>query len=300
MASCEAPDTGRLPPPVKRTSLLTVAFLAGVAPVAAAQAAVVETATVSRSVSVAPDAARSLTLSCPAGFLALSGAARSGFTTLTESFPRSGTRQWTFRFASRGNRHRAGALLRCVRLDLPVGVGGVTLRVGSAFKGDIEVAPGATRRVRVDCPGGQIPTGWGLRRGRAAVSVAAAVPTAGGWVFDLENRGRSRAETTAYVRCLAPVQRARSGQVHRFSIRTRTHVDRGPTRTTSHSCPAGEFSVATGVALSPAQDIFLTATYPDGKRGGRWSFRRAGASSTVETSLLCLDRSTGFRQRRPR
>ena len=283
---------------MKKLSLLTLVCCAGAAPVA--EAAVVRTSSVSRSITVAPGTERTLTLSCRGTSVALSGAARSGLDTLTGSFPRFGTRRWTFRFAAGDRARRASAVLRCVRLDLPKGVRRVRLRVGTALQRDVDVAAGATQGVTVVCPFGAVPTGWGFQRVKAddSLSVAAVVAKASGWRFTFENRGSSGAKVDPYIRCLDPVQRARGGRTHRFSIRTASFTDSigpGSDSSAGHACRDGEFSLATGVALPPAEDIFLTGTHPGGKRRGRWSFRQPGATSTVDTTLRCLDRGTTFR-----
>jgi len=172
--------------------------------------------------------------------------------------------------------------------------------VGSALQRDVDVAAGATQDVTVDCPFGQVPTGWGLERARAraSLSVAAVVAKRSGWRFTFENRGRSGAKVNPHIRCLDVTQRARSGQTHRFRIRTASFTDsigRGVNRRAGHACRDGEFSLATGVSLPPADGIFLTGTHPAGRRGGRWSFRQPGATSSVDTTLRCLDLSTTFR-----
>jgi hypothetical protein len=52
--------------------------------------------------------------------------------------------------------------------------------------------------------------------------------------------------------------------------------------------------VATGVSLPPTDDLVLTGTGPTGERGARWSFANGRGAATVQTSLICLARTTGF------
>ena len=259
---------------------LPVAVLALLA-AAPAQAALIETPTVTRSATVSPDAPRSLTLTCPSPAVAVSGAVTSGLRTLRASFPRRDTNGWIFRFASPAGTRNVTALLRCVRLNLPSGLSGVRLEVGSAFKGRIRIEPGATRRIAVSCPAGQFPTGWGIERNEA-LAVAAAVPSSDGWVFRIENTGASAALVAAHIRCMARTQRASNGMTHRFAWRTRD----------GRACRREESSLATGVSLDPAAGTLLTGTYPLGERRGRWNVRGSGS---VKTMLLCLARNTSFR-----
>ncbi len=286
---------------MKKLSIFALCLTAALAGPAAAeaQAPLVEMLTVSESITVTADAPRSLTLGCPGTSVAVSGSVTTGLGTLTDSIPRRGASHWTFRFTSPGGSHEVTGVLRCVRLNLPGGVDGVRLVVGSAVEPGVLVAAGKTERVAVGCPADQVPTGWGFKRisGGNSIAVTAAAPSQAGWVFKLENRGSSAARVTPRIRCLASTQRASSGQRHSFSLRAASFVDRidaGANEAEAHACRATEYSLSTGVSLDSADDILLKGTYPAGLRGGRWSFRQANGQSTVKTTLLCLASDTSF------
>jgi hypothetical protein len=267
-------------------------FVLAAVPGSAAAAPAVDPASVSRSVVVPSGATRTLTLSCPGTAVALHGAASSELG--TDSIPGSNPQRWTFRFTSEAGdpRRRVRALVRCVALRVPAGIGDVRLVVGTARRNDVFVVAGATRRVALTCAPGMVPTGWGLERGSAgrAMAVAAASPTRRGFVFQLENTGDVGASATPRIRCLDRTQRAEGGATHTFATRVASFDVTGSA--SRRLCRRGEYSVSAGVSLDPADDVILRRATPTGERGGVWRFS-GGAAAT--TSLVCLARRTGFR-----
>jgi len=268
------------------TRAAALGALAAAALPAAAQARVVEPVWVTGHASVAPSQTKSITLKCPARAVALNGAARNA----ASSIPAIDARRWTFRFIRSGS-----AVLRCVRLRLPHTVQRVSLVVGTVFEPVFEVPPGFTQTVAVKCQSGEVPTGWGLERRTDdnGLSIAGAVPTRHGWLFAVKNTGPIGAAGSLAVRCLERKQRARTGQRHVFSTRVASFTERiDGGGTASRSCAANEYSVATG--LSPAGGLVLTGTTLSGERDGEWSFSSAGGTTSVQTNLICLARTTGF------
>jgi hypothetical protein len=261
-------------------------------PGSAAAAPAVDPGSVSRSVIVPAGATRTLTLSCPGSAVALHGAASSELG--TDSIPSSNPQRWTFRLASgpAGPRRRVGAVVRCVRLRVPAGIGDVQLVVGTVRLPHVFVVAGATRRVALTCAPGMVPTGWGLEQGSAGrpIAIAAASPTRRGFVFKLENTGNVGASATPRIRCLDRTQRAEGGETHSFATRVASFEVTGSA--TRQLCRRGEYSVSAGASLDPAGDVVLTRATPTGERGGIWRFS-SGAAAT--TSLVCLARRTGFR-----
>jgi hypothetical protein len=268
-----------------------LAFAATAAVLVAAGLPAVASAKLVRPISVTGSTqSGSLKLKCPPRAVALNAASTSAHAA-DDSVPSPFARGWTLRFGAGGG----SGVLRCVRLQLPAGVDGVSLAVETNIEPVSEVAPGALQTVAMKCSHGMVPTGWGLERAGAdnGLSIAAAVPGAHGWTFTFENTGASGAAATLYTRCLERRQRAETGQVHTFSTRIAKSTVRGASAT--RSCRASEFSVATGVSLSPTADIRLTSTGPVGGRGGEWHFAQASGAPPVKTSLICLSTTTTFR-----
>jgi hypothetical protein len=263
---------------------------------AAAVARVVEPVTVSKSVTVPAGQTRTIDLRCPARSVALNGSVR-GPLAGSESIPGNDARRWSFRFTAPTKARNAGVDLRCVRLRLPHRVSGVGLSVGTQIEPIFEIPPGNTQQIAVRCNRGEVPAGWGLARRTPgnALEMAGVVPTGHGWLFTIANPGPAGAAGTIYGRCLQRKQRAASGQHHSFSTRVASFsqpIDGGGTR--SRSCRRRELSLSTGVSLPSGSGIRMTATGLFGSRGGEWSFAQPFGAAAIETSLICLARSTGF------
>ncbi|MEA2362201.1 MAG: hypothetical protein QOD71_1346, partial [Thermoleophilaceae bacterium] len=263
---------------------------------AVAEARVVEPVSVTGQVDVPAGQSRSLTLKCPAHAVALNGTSTSALDA-TSSTPGADARRWTFGFTGGASGRAGGAILRCVRLRLPRRVKDVGLAVETRFEPVFEVPPGATQTIDIRCSHGNVPTGWGLERNAEdnGLSIAAAVPTKRGWSFTVENTGATGAAGSLSARCLERRQRASTGQRHAFSTRIASFTEQiEGSGTTSRSCQANEYSVATGVSLPASDDIRLTRTLLVGERGGEWSFAQAAGATAVTTNLVCLRRTTGF------
>jgi hypothetical protein len=279
-----------------RAGVIGLVVLGAVPASAAAALPVVDPVSVRGSTNLPSGGERTLVLTCPEPAVALHAGA--SVEPGSDSVPGSNARRWSFRFVSDAGdpARRVRAVLRCVRLQLPAGVSGVRLTVGTVRGPDEFVVAGASRRIALTCQRGMIPTGWGIERGASgqALAVAAANPTRRGFVFRLENTGRVGASATARIRCLKRSQRAQSGERHAFTTRVARFDDSGPGA--RHACRGSEYSLSTGVSLDPADHILLTRAMPAGARGGRWSFNGSGEAST---SLVCLDRTSRFRAEGP-
>jgi hypothetical protein len=279
---------------IKRSATLSILVAAALP--AAAEAKVVEPVWVTGRTAVPAGQTASLTLKCPARAVALNATATSALAA-SSSTPAANARRWTFRFTAGASPRAGSALLRCVRLRLPHNVSGISLRVGTVFEPVFEVPPGFTQQIDVRCPTGQVPTGWGLERRSPenGLAIAGAVPTPKGWSFAVKNTGSTGAAGSVNARCLVKKQRASTGQHHTFSTRVASFSEQIENRgTTSRSCRANEYSVATGVSLPAADDIALTETTLVGERGAEWSFSQFSGATAITTSLVCLARTTGF------
>jgi hypothetical protein len=264
-------------------AIVVIAALPG----AAAAAPVVDPVSVSRFVTVDAGETRTLTLTCPGTSVALHGAAS---TERSDSIPGADAQRWTFRFGpASGGPRRVGGVLRCVRFRLPADIGGVALAVGTVRRPDLFVVAGASRRVRLTCQRGMVPTGWGVE-GAGSIALAAASPTRRGFAFVLENTGERGASATPRIRCLERREQAADGRTHTFSTRVARFEDDGTVA--RHACGRREYSVSAGVSLDPAGDAVLERATPRGQRGGLWRF---SGDAEASTSLVCLARNTRFR-----
>jgi hypothetical protein len=289
-----------------RTALRACTLLALLALPASGQAAntVIPSSTSVETV-VPAGGTRTVSLSCPGPGVALNAAVTrlGSAATLRRSVPGTGPGDWRFTFAARrGARRAAEADLRCVRLALPEGTTGAGLEVRTRAETGIRIAPGETDAVAIDCGDGYAATGYGLSRGRRGdVRVAAAVPSAAGWTFELENIGSATATAGVSARCLRREVRARREGARvelRFRVIRRQFDDMvvsGGRVGFVHACRSGQFSVAAGSEVDPLDAIALVRSHAARRRGASWTFARTSPGDDVTTHLVCLGRGSRFR-----
>lgn len=291
--------------PSRSAACISLAAALLAVPAAAHAQDVVKPSSVEASTTVPAGGASTLTLRCPSTAVALNAAiTRQGEgVNVRRSAPGSGPRDWSFRLtAAAGARGRgASAVLRCVSVEVPDGVSGVRLFVSTRKHPGISIPAGSSTSVQPRCGGGYAGTGYGLDRGaRDDVRVAAAVPTAHGWNFRLENTGAASATAALSVRCLkraATGRRAGAPTTLRFQVaRPEFQNDVGPVadRGFSNACTRRQFSVAAGVSFDWRDDIVLGRSHPAGPWAGVWSFRQATGTEKVRSFLVCLGRRTQF------
>lgn len=285
---------------------LTIAVLA--VPASAQAAHTVVPSSVARSTTVPAGGSSTLTLRCPTAAVALNAAVtrRGAGVTVRRSIPGAGADDWSFRLSAGGGgagRRGVRAVLRCVRLDLRDGVFGARLDVSTRRPPAIRVPAGGSTSTALRCAPGFVPSGYGLDRGaRGNLTLAAAMPTARGWEFRVENTGRSAGSARLSARCLkrdVSARRGGGGTQLRFGLARRAFSDAvgrmpGSRGTFTHTCAESKFSVATGHTVDPDGGILVTGGGPNGLRAGRWSFRGAAARDVMTTYVLCLNRRTQF------
>jgi hypothetical protein len=281
---------------------VAIVLLAALPATAAARPTVVPSSA-ERSTTVPAGGARSLTLTCPANAVALHAAPvrlPSGVR-VADSAPGHDVRRWSLRFASVARRSRSvSATVRCVRLHLPAGISDVTLRVSTTSRDKLRVPAGSSVQVPLRCAPGFIPAGQGVGAGTRAVSVSDAVPNGNGWVFRIENNGKSAAAASARIRCLQRVVRGRRKGATtrlRFDVKHVTFsvpIRKGRRRSFTGSCARDRFSLGTGISIDRTDDITLLRSFPLGSRGGSWFLRNRGAAEPVTGYLLCLSRASRF------
>jgi hypothetical protein len=272
---------------------------------AASQAAGVVTPSSVTAVRVVPAGETvNLSLHCPRTAVALNGAVRqkAAGTTVRRSAPGQGAGDWSFTLAAApgSKARRASAVLRCVQLTLPVGTSRARLGVRTRGNPAVVIPAGGSTAVQLRCGAGWLGTGYGLDAGTSDdVRLAAVVPVARGWNFNVENIGSAPVTAGVTVRCLKRTVPARSGGAP-TELRFRVTRPAGPTslgpRKTSfaRTCDPGQFSLATGSIVDALDSIELDASGPIRQGWGRWSFRHASGGDHVRTFLVCLSRGSTF------
>jgi hypothetical protein len=230
-------------------------------------------------------------LSCPKGFVALSGGPRVVPTgvEIGRSVPGETRRSWLFSFSSQAP-SAVRAEVRCGNVSFN-GRHHVRYQLGTAAATEATVRAGSTLRVSIKCPSGLVPTGLGQDqtpvpgggpRQPGAISIQSALLTNHGFVLRLRNNGTTTAEGDYHVRCL---ERTVDGQG--LEVRKRTFRDQiGGSGHVKHACKRGQSALATGWVLPSTAT--LRSSYLSSIRWGHWDFQLGQSRPKVKTTLLCL------------
>ena len=115
-------------------------------------------------------------------------------------------------------------------------------------------------------------------------------------------RTRSSTPATARVsaRCLRQTVTSSRGGRLRFDVARLVFSNLigrmpGSAGTFTESCARSQFSLATGYVVDQTSEVQLRLTHPEGRRAGRFRFRRADSDDVVTTFLVCINRRTQFR-----
>jgi hypothetical protein len=278
---------------------LTIVLLA--APASALAADVVVPSSVARSTAVPTGGSKTLTLRCPAEAVALNAAVTNHDpgVTVRRSIPGSDAGTWRFRLAGADGGGGVRAVLRCVRLRLPAGVGGARLNV-STRRPPVTVPAGGRTTVRLRCGRAWLGTGYGFDPGaRGDTRLASVVPRAHGWDFTIQNDAAAARTARVSARCLRQTVTSSQGARLRFAAARPRFSDAvgarpGSAGTFTHSCGESQFSLATGFAVDAADQVAFRLTHPEGLRAGRFRFRRAASDDVASTFLVCLSRRSTF------
>ncbi len=278
---------------------LTLALLA--TPASALAADVVVPSSVAASTAVPANGSRTLALRCPAKAVALNAAVTNHDpgVTVRRSIPGRGAGTWSFRLTGAGGGGGARAVLRCVRLQLPAGVSGARLDV-STRRPPVEVPAGGSTTVRLRCGRAWVGTGYGFDPGtRGDARLASVVPQPHGWDFVITNAASTPATARVSARCLRQRVTSTGGRL-RFDVARLVFSNiigrmPGSAGTFTENCARSQFSLATGYLVDGTSDVELRLTHPEGRRSGRFRFRRAANDDVVTTFLVCISRRTQFR-----
>jgi hypothetical protein len=270
-------------------SIVMLAAVAALVPATPAGAAGLKpkVRTVSRSKTVKAGH-HAFSVRCRKGYTALSGSPTPpGIgVDLTRSTPGPGRRRWRFGFST-SEKIRVRVVLRCVRG-----------RVATRRKKGVRVASESTRTVKVRCPRGRVPTGWGERQapGTGLARASLVVPPAVDFfrvgisgrkmAFGLRNESEDQTgKVDLYVRCWK--KRRRAGRVVRRTFHK--HVTTTGELTIRHKCRRRQVSLFTGFSFDPSSGVGLSSTRPIHKRSARWVFQNPLVDETdIDTSLFCL------------
>ena len=258
---------------------LTILLLA--APASALAADVVVPSSVAGTTAVPADGSSTLTLRCPASAVALNAAVTNHDpgVTVRRSIPGRGAGTWRFRLTGTDGGGGVRAVLRCVRLQLPAGIGGARLNV-STRRPPVAVPAGGRTTVRLRCGRAWVGTGYGFDPGtRGETRLASVVPRAHGWDFTIAERRSGRAHGPRERPLPAAdgdLQPGRPVALRRGAPEVLGPVGAcpDPPARSPKAAPESQFSLATGYAVDGRDQVRFRLTHPEGRRAGRFRFRR--------------------------
>jgi hypothetical protein len=250
-----------------------------------------------RQITVRPSAVTSKAVTCTGGSFVLDAATfrlPRGVKALG-SIPSSNRRRWRFRFRSDSTQTRhVKVSLRCGTLITPSGLRDSTLRRSVSTGNNNPVPAGGSARVNVDCPSGQTATGYGLAGRTGALRLFKAGFTRTGMTFRIENTGTDDELADLHVRCVGKRARALTpaGARRSFDLgfyrRAFANGVRPGSRTFTHRCRRGDFSLAAGFAADRTK-LSVLAAYAADTRLARFAFLNSTASRVgVRSSLACV------------
>jgi hypothetical protein len=255
--------------------------------VASATSQVVTGRTAYRAVKVPARATKTVAVSCPAGYFALSaGAARSaqGISEL-EARPLS-VRRFAFRLTNAselGQRVTVAAACRRVRMG---GSKAPYLKLAARRHVTLKVAQSGQRHTRFTCPSGTLPAAAGFDLGLGKLSVRQMTQDLRVLSFAVSNAGAAAKNASFYASCLTLVHPAgaRAAQLH-VSLGTDSVPLRSGSQVVTRLCPAGWFSLAAGYSLPAGVELNGAAAIG---RTARWTLTNPAQKPVLaDLQLAC-------------
>lgn len=278
-----------------------IALIVAAALVAASSASpqVVVAQTVFHTAAVRPNAVTTFNVTCPRGYVAVSGGvstAAPGVTTL--SIRPIGLRMYAFRFgnpAANPSQHVTVAVA-CRRIRVRRGMSPF-LKLTSLKLRPVQVKPASQKAAFLKCPSGTVPAGTGfdldLGRSKAlgrfsgtSLSIRRQTQTLKGVAFTLRNSGSRARPVALYGTCLTVVRPpgAASERLLLKIITDTTPIHPGA-QVVTHSCPRGWTALATGFALPTSLAMEGSAAVAG---VGKWSLTNSADSAALaDLQLLC-------------
>ena len=238
--------------------------------VASATSQVVAGRTAFRAVRVPAGATKTVSVSCPAGYFALSaGAARSGSgISELEARPLS-VRKFAFRLANAGDLGQRVTVAAACRRVRAGGSRAPHLKLAARRRVTVKVAQSSQRQARFTCPSGTVPAAAGFDLGRGKLSVRQETQDLHVLTFAVANAGAAARNATFYASCLTVVHAAgaRAAQLQ-VSLATDSVPLHSGSQVVTRLCPRGWLSLAAGYSLPAGVELNGAAALG---RTGRWS-----------------------------
>ena len=246
--------------------------------VASATSQVVVGRTVLRAVKVPAGAARSVAVSCPAGYFAVSaGPSRAGEGIRElEARPLS-VRKFAFRLANASDVDQRVTVAAACRRVRAVGSSTSYLKLATKRRVTLRVAPSGQRQARFTCPSGTVPAAAGFDLGRG-LSVRQETQDLHVLTFAASNTGAAPRNASFYASCLTVVHPAGHPAQLQVSLATDAVPLHSGSQVVIRVCPSGWLALAAGYSLPAGVELNGAAAVG---RTARWSL-----TSPVQKPLL--------------
>jgi hypothetical protein len=255
--------------------------------VASATSQVVVGKTAFRAVTVPAGATRTVAVSCPRGYFAVSaGAARSGdgINELQER-PLS-VRRFAFKLTNTGDLERRVTVTAACRRVRAGGGKAPYLKLASRRHLSLSIGPGAQCQTRFACPGSTVPVAAGFDLGRGNLSMRQETQDLHVLTFAASNAGSAARTASFYAGCLTVVRPAGSRVTQlQVSLATDTVPVPGGSQVVTRICPRRWLSLSVGYSLPPGVDLNGAAAIA---RTGRWTLtNRTQKPLLAQLQLAC-------------
>lgn len=223
---------------------------------------------IARSFTLGGHAVKSVTVSCPRGWVAASGGVRAAGDGIAAIAIRPvDASAVSLRVANRAADPQS-VRVAATCLGLPGGRSAPYYRA-SHVQRKISVAGGAQKHAGLGCPAGTVAAGAGFAISSPALQVRKSTRTVNRFSFTVENDSARARPAVLYGTCLTLVRPPGSPQL-RLNVRVITSTTPLPPgdRVVNEACPRGWFGLATGYSLPASVTLSATVAAPG---GGRWS-----------------------------
>jgi hypothetical protein len=222
-----------------------------------------------RFVNVPAGAAKTATVSCPAGSVAASAGVQSPGMTRTLAIRPPGARAFAIRLSNSGANppQRTSVAVSCLRL--PSGVDAPHFQARQVHSKRLAVPAGGQKQASLGCPSGTLAAGAGFDFSGAPLELRRSTRTLNRFSFTVRNGGGRAWTAVLYGTCLTLLRPPGSRHV---SLRERVITTTTPLppgdQTVNQACPSGWFGLATGYSLPPSGTVSGSVALP---AGGRWT-----------------------------
>lgn len=259
--------------------------------VASAFSQVVIGRTAFRTLTIPAGATRTVSVSCPAGYFAVSaGASRSGEgISALQSRPLS-PRRFGFRLANTGRltqRVTVSAACRRVRAS---GSKAPYLKLVARRRVTLRVASAGRRQAHFSCPSGTLPAAAGFDLGHGGPSVRRETQDLRTLTFGVVNSGPAAKNVSFHASCLTVVRPAGTrGTQLQVSLATDTVPIGDGSQVVTRVCPRGWLSLTAGYSLPAGVELNGAAAVG---RTARWSLTNTAQKPVLAQLQLACSRLT--------